>query len=173
MCFFPHFLNKENVMPIETITRRFEFDYGHRVLGHQGKCRFLHGHRGVALVEMKAASLNELGMFIDFSDAKQLIGTWIDLYWDHNMILHPDDPLVKANQEEECSDHNCTYSKAFKDGVFPPERPPYIMKRGNPTAELMARELFTAAYDIMRKEGIDVTKVTLYETPNSYATYTD
>jgi 6-pyruvoyltetrahydropterin/6-carboxytetrahydropterin synthase len=31
--------------PAITITRRLEFDAGHRIPHHDGQCRHLHGHR--------------------------------------------------------------------------------------------------------------------------------
>ena len=31
--------------PPITCTRRIEFDAAHRVMGHEGKCKHLHGHR--------------------------------------------------------------------------------------------------------------------------------
>jgi 6-pyruvoyl-tetrahydropterin synthase len=33
-------------MAIRTVTRRLEWDAGHRVLGHGGKCQFMHGLDG-------------------------------------------------------------------------------------------------------------------------------
>ena len=53
-----------------TITKKLEFDYGHRVLGHEGKCRHLHGHRGVAEVTVYAPSLDNLGRVVDFGAIK-------------------------------------------------------------------------------------------------------
>ena len=33
-----------------TATRRIQFAAGHRVFGHEGKCRYLHGHNFIAFV---------------------------------------------------------------------------------------------------------------------------
>ena len=31
------------------VTKTIEFSYGHRLLNHNGKCRYLHGHNGMRL----------------------------------------------------------------------------------------------------------------------------
>lgn len=147
-----------------TITRRFEFDSGHRVLGHEGKCRHLHGHRYVAEVTVTSPKLDSLGMIVDFSVLKEQVGNWINQWWDHNVILHKDDPLFKIQAMIDNSD-----MRDFPD-VF--SREPYKMAEGNPTAENMARELFNVADMLLHKHNLTVVSVRLYETPNSFADYT-
>ena len=138
------------------ITQRIEFDSGHRVLGHGGKCRHLHGHRYVAEITFEATKLNDLGMVIDFGDVKRIIGSWINEHWDHNMILNSEDPLAS-------SDINT---------VALVGREPFIMSV-NPTAENMAAFLFYQSKDLLAMEEIDVrvVNVTIYETPNCRAAY--
>ena len=41
-----------------TATRRIQFAAGHRVFGHEGKCRWLHGHNFVAFLTAAAADLD-------------------------------------------------------------------------------------------------------------------
>ena len=137
-----------------SITRRLEFDYGHRVWGHESKCGHVHGHRGVVDLEVTARELDKVGRVVDFSCLKSLVGGWIDEFWDHNMILCESDPL------------NCD-SFAAQHG-----RKPYIMKQGrNTTAEYMAEELFEVARDLLLTWQIFVLSVTIHETPNCKATY--
>ena len=153
-------------MSLRTITRKLEWDAGHRVLNHGSKCRHLHGHRFVAEVTVAAPELDDLGMVIDFSVLKRVIGGWIDREWDHNMMLHPDDPLLKAVV--------CT-----GDVVVESEDPEpiwggkalYVMKSGNPTAENIACELFHKATDLLTGTGITVLRVRIAETPNCWAEY--
>lgn len=137
-----------------TCTKRIEFDYGHRVLGHGGKCRFLHGHRGVAEVTAEAVNLDNLGMVIDFGCLKTIVGGWIDSHFDHNMLLHADDPLLAKYE-------------FVKD---PKERLPYIMSNGNPTAENIAKEIYDHTYR-MFPPTIKLVKIRVYETPSCYAEY--
>lgn len=134
-----------------TITRKLEFDYGHRVLGHEGKCRHLHGHRGVAEITITASELDGIGRVIDFGQIKQLVGGWIDQNWDHQLLLNPTDPQLEHLRQTEPS-------------------APYVMRYGNPTAENMARELADIAKELL-PEAMQVTQVRLWETPNSFADF--
>jgi 6-pyruvoyltetrahydropterin/6-carboxytetrahydropterin synthase len=93
-------------------------------------------------------------MVVDFGVIKEKVGGWINANWDHNMIMHPEDPLLKT------------------EGVI--GRDPFIMPDGmNPTAENMAEILFREVEYIMNFWRIDVRvlNVTLYETPNCRASY--
>jgi 6-pyruvoyltetrahydropterin/6-carboxytetrahydropterin synthase len=133
-----------------SITRKIEFDAGHRVLGHEGKCRHLHGHHYVAEVTVEGAELDSLGRVIDFSILKQRVGGWIDENWDHNFLVHPEDPL-----------------RTIRTGKVFAGRELYVMLNGNPTAENMAAELFEVATMLLPE--LKVTHVRLYETPNCWA----
>ncbi|EER22473.1 queuosine biosynthesis protein QueD [Rickettsia tamurae subsp. buchneri] len=53
-------------------TRRIEFDAGHRIIGHQNKCQFLHGHRYVLEITIATNETDKLGMIIDFGLIKDL-----------------------------------------------------------------------------------------------------
>lgn len=133
-----------------TIVQRIEFDAGHRVLGHGGKCKHLHGHRYVAEVEIASDALDELGMVIDFSEVKCLVKNWIDANWDHNLLLNPDDP-----------------QRLHLDATE--ERRPYIMPHGNPTAENLAAVLWEECRKIFPR--LTIASVTIWETPNCRAEY--
>lgn len=146
-------------MPI--ITRKLEFDAGHRILKHESKCRHLHGHRYVAEITVSSLGLDELGRVIDFGVIKEHIGGWIDRHWDHNMILHPEDPLLKVY------DLVCNEASILSDQILT-ERPPYLMSNGNPTAENMAAELFKVS-ELLIKDPLSIERVRLYETPNCWA----
>jgi 6-pyruvoyltetrahydropterin/6-carboxytetrahydropterin synthase len=50
------------------VTKTIEFSYGHRLLNHNGKCRYLHGHNGMLEVDIDAEKLDAMGMVVDFSD---------------------------------------------------------------------------------------------------------
>lgn len=139
-----------------TITRKFEFDSAHRVLGHEGKCRHLHGHRYVAEVTIQAPELDPLGRVIDFGVVKQIIGGWIDQNWDHNALLHCQDPLLQSRDQ----------NRLFGG------RTPYIMAYGNPTAENIASALFHISQASLPSE-LTVTHVRVYETPNCFADYSE
>lgn len=170
------------------ITRRFEFDAAHRVLNHESKCAHLHGHRYVAEVTVASDVLDNVSRVIDFSQVKKLVGEWIDFYWDHNIILHPDDPLLHAlvpkekTRETNQHDNWTGVVKKVWEGealarhtcnvpIFG-SKWPYVMPDGcNPTAEELARRLYQVSHDLLKNanDKLNVVKVRLYETPNCYA----
>jgi 6-pyruvoyltetrahydropterin/6-carboxytetrahydropterin synthase len=129
------------------VTREIHFCYGHRLLNYQGKCRNLHGHNGKAVITLEADKLDALGMVVDFSRVKDVVGKWIDNNLDHRMILHKEDPALDYLQ---------------KQGE------PIFVIDVNPTAENIARLI----YDCAREQGFPVTEVRLWETENCYASYT-
>lgn len=146
------------------ITRRLEFDAGHRVLGHQGRCRYVHGHRYVAEITVYAPDLDDLGMVIDFGKVKEVVGGWIDEHWDHNLILHPNDPLNHFHEETgRYSDLEIAERFLGRMPFVMPEELP------NPTAENMAQFLFYRSGILLSEHGIAIAHVRLYETPNCYA----
>lgn len=137
------------------VTRRIEFDYGHRLLNHESKCSHLHGHRGVAEITCESKKLDRVGRVIDFSCIKELVGGWIDRYWDHNMILHEADPLANLN--------------GVHDQIFGSKQPYVMFNDMNPTAENMCFVLFDAARTLLTSLDITVKHIRLYETPNCWA----
>jgi 6-pyruvoyltetrahydropterin/6-carboxytetrahydropterin synthase len=130
-----------------SVTKRIEFCYGHRLLDYEGMCRHPHGHNAVAEIEIRADALDARNMVADFSDIKRIVKGWVDRELDHRMILHRDDPLVKCLREL--------------------GEPMYLLE-SNPTVERIAR----LVYDISREQGLPVVRVTVWETPTSWATYT-
>jgi 6-pyruvoyltetrahydropterin/6-carboxytetrahydropterin synthase len=129
-----------------SVTKRIDFCYGHRLLDHDGICKHPHGHNAVAEIEVRAETLDRRNMVVDFNDIKRLVKAWIDRELDHRMILRHDDPLVKALQEL--------------------GEPVYLLD-SDPTVERIARLVF----DVSREQGLPVNRVTVWETPSSWATY--
>ena len=129
-----------------SVIREIHFSYGHRLVGHAGKCRHVHGHNGRAQIEVAAEKLDALGMVVDFSEISSSVGKWIDETLDHVLILWNNDPLVSVLKE-----------RGEKILVVPE----------NPTAEFLARWIYTEAI----KMKLPVSRVTLWETNDSSASY--
>lgn len=146
-----------------TITRKLEFDAGHRVLKHESKCKHLHGHRYVAEITVAGQELDSLGRVIDFGVVKQVVGGWIDKVWDHNLILHPNDPLLRALDGIRGAD-----SLLVEEILGGKE--PFVLD-SNPTAENMSRVLFEISDELLRPYDIKVVAVRLFETPNCWADF--
>ncbi len=128
------------------VSREIDFCYGHRLLNYEGKCRYLHGHNGKAIITIEAPQLDARGMVLDFSDIKRVVSRWIDESLDHRMILNRDDPVVPLLAEM--------------------GEPLYLIDV-NPTAENIAKIIF----DYTASQGFPVVEVRLWETPQCFATY--
>jgi len=128
------------------VTRRFDFSYGHRLLDHKGKCRFLHGHNAVVELTVNAPLLDAQSMVVDFGDISAVAKPWLNDTFDHRVILNETDPLA---------------------AVLKAQGEPVLTLRGNPTAENLSRFI----YEGLRKAGLHLCEVRFWETPNSFASY--
>jgi len=97
-------------------------------------------------IVLASRTLDARGMVTDFHVIKEKIQTWIDKNFDHRFLLRGDDPILPT-------------LRRFKEPV-------YLFKE-NPTAEVIAREIYLQA----QKKGLPVERVTLWETDKSSATY--
>jgi len=125
--------------------KRLTFCYGHRIRGHAGRCRHLHGHNAQVEIECRG-SLDGLGMVVDFAEIRDRVERWIRDNLDHRMVLADDDPLVEVLRAQ--------------------GEPVYVLD-APPTAENLARLLFEAARDA----GLPVTAVRFWETGTAMAAY--
>jgi 6-pyruvoyltetrahydropterin/6-carboxytetrahydropterin synthase len=131
-----------------TVTKTFPFCYGHRLLRDEGKCRHLHGHTAKAAFSFVNDSLDSRGMVVHFDRIKETIGAWIAQNLDHAMLLCRDDPMAKRLDE--------AGERFYKMGE-------------NPTAENIAKMLFTVAKDF----GFPVLSVEVWESETAKATYSE
>lgn len=151
-----------------TMTKELQFDYGHRVLGHEGKCKHLHGHRGRVEITVGCDTLDGIGRVIDFGVVKEKVGKWIDDNLDHNMILNPNDPLAKKWIAFGMGPSQDVEKSAELFG----KKEPFIMPNNqNPTAENLASLIFVIANTILSDKYIRVIHVRFFETPTSSADY--
>lgn len=132
-------------------TRKFHICAGHRVLGHEGKCRQPHGHNYTIFATAEpVGGLDQIGRVIDFSVIKERLGTWLETHWDHKFILYV--------QDGELRDRLAGFEV-------------YIMPY-NPTAENMAMYLLEECKKIFAMDSIKITKIEIWETDNCLATVT-
>ena len=78
-------------------------DMAHRIRGHEGKCRFLHGHtwKIELSVSCEDDQLNALGMVVDFGILAEHFFQPIQDFFDHSCILGKDDETaILAGQHE-------------------------------------------------------------------------
>ncbi len=131
---------------LHKVVKTIDFCYGHRLLDYQGKCRHLHGHNGLLEVEVESDSLDHRGMVMDFNDLRRVVKDWVDRNLDHKMLLHKDDPVAALLSEM---------------------GEPFYPMDDNPTAENILKHI----YRQVRKEGLMVSEMRLWETSSSYASY--
>ena len=131
-----------------SVTKRIGFCYGHRLLDYDGVCKHPHGHNAIAEIEVRTAALDERDMVCDFSDIKRVVKDWVDRELDHKMILRRDDPLVEP-------------LRVLGEPVY--------LVDSNPTVECLAQLIHQQA----KASGLPVVRVTVWETPSSYATYSE
>lgn len=135
------------------ITKVFTFDSSHMLDGHDGKCQNLHGHTyrleitvSDGLIESGAKS----GMVMDFTDLKAIVKREIIEPFDHAFIYDG------SNERE-------SQIAALLEG--------WNMKTlrldRRTTAENMTLEMFGR----LKKSGLKVRRVKLWETPTSCAEY--
>lgn len=125
------------------IITKIQYEYAHRLIYHQGKCRNVHGHSGEAIIELGSNTLNENSFVMDFSDIKAPLKKWINESWDHAFLANEKDPLLPAIQAE-----------GLKIFTFPQE----------PTAEVMAKSLFEQVLSLNLPQGVVPLGVTIRET---------
>lgn len=130
-----------------TISRTQKFEYAHRLMYHEGPCRFIHGHSGEATVVLCADKLQpKQCMVMDFADVKRVMSILLDK-WDHAVLLHTHDEFVGVFKDKGM--------KVYEFGT-------------QPTAEIMAEVL----YKHMEKYFPGrVESVTISETEKNKATY--
>ena len=140
------------------ITRRLEFDAGHRIPDHASQCRHLHGHRYALEITLSGELIETegspaRGMLIDFGDVKAIAKQHIVDIWDHAFLAYRGDTAVVD----------------FLQGM-PGHKT--VLLDVIPTAENLAAEAFRILeplYTGVYKDQLRLERVRLYETPNCWA----
>ena len=140
------------------ITRRLEFDAGHRIPDHKSQCRHLHGHRYAIEITLSGSVIDKAGdaangMVMDFSQVKDLANTHLVKEWDPAFLAFAGDT-------------------AFVDFLSSLPGHKTVLLARVPTAENLARiafERLDAVYRDTYGNHLRLEQVRLYETPNCWA----
>jgi len=140
------------------ITRRLEFDAGHRIPNHGSQCRHLHGHRYAIEVTLSGpvvatTGAADEGMVIDFSAVKAIAQQHVVEPWDHAFLAWRQDKAVIT----------------FLNGI-PGHKT--VLFDAPPTAEHLAQTalaILDRAYKAQYGSSLRLERVRLYETPNCWA----
>lgn len=142
------------------ITRRLEFDAGHRIPDHGSQCRHLHGHRYVLEITLAGdpiatAGRPDTGMVMDFGDVKRIAQQHLVNLWDHAFLVFAGDTAVVDFLAS---------MPGHKTVILP----------CIPTAENLAREAFLILDPLFADcygNHLQLHRIRLYETPNCWADY--
>lgn len=140
------------------ITRRLEFDAGHRIPDHKSQCRHLHGHRYAIEITLSGSVIDRAGdaangMVMDFSQVKDLANLHLVNQWDHAFLAYAGDSMIVE----------------FLATL--PDHKTVLLDRV-PTAENLARlafEILDPVYRDTYGNHLQLQQVRLYETPNCWA----
>ena len=140
------------------ITRRLEFDAGHRIPNHNSQCKHLHGHRYAIEITLSGEVIttegaSEQGMVMDFSDVKRIAKERVVDAWDHAFLVYRNDRVV-LDFLQTLPGHKTVVLDVV------------------PTAENLAKVAFDLLDDAYRDvfgNELKLERVRLYETPNNWA----
>jgi 6-pyruvoyltetrahydropterin/6-carboxytetrahydropterin synthase len=141
-----------------SITRRLEFDSGHRIPNHDGQCKHLHGHRYAIEVTLTGEVAHhpgkaDDGMVLDFGDIKRLTNQYVVDLWDHAFLVAKEDEGLVA----------------FLATL--PNHKTVVMEHV-PTVENLAKAAFAILQPVFTKSfggRLELSALRLYETPNCWA----
>lgn len=146
---------------IQYITRKGNFDSGHRVMNEFMKCFNIHGHTYLYELTFSFENMEEIGYAIDFKEIKRVFCQWIDDILDHGMILNPKDELLIQTTK----DYGTKLWLMSLNG-----KGEYC----NPSVENIAKEVFLAM-DLLSETlygnaptGLKIHNVKIFETPNCW-----
>lgn len=154
-----------------TAERYHDFCAGHRVYGHESKCAHLHGHNYrvhftciPAPVQAPARKflgqqplpvvpqLDTVGRVVDFSVIKSTLCEWLEVNWDHKMLLWEKDPLLGV--------------------IYTLDEQGVVAVPFNPTAENMAQYLVEViGPQLLVDAGVVLAHVRIEETRKCSASY--
>ena len=140
------------------ITRRLEFDAGHRIPNHASQCKHLHGHRYAIEITLcgpviATAGAADEGMVMDFSEIKAIAQQHVVEPWDHAFLAW--------RKDESMVNFLCSVP-GHKTVLF--DAPP--------TAEHLSQTAFKILEPLYRSRygsKLELEQVRLYETPNCWA----
>ncbi len=140
------------------ITRRLEFDAGHRIPNHASQCKHLHGHRYAIEITLSgdvitADGVSEQGMVMDFSDVKRIAKEQLVDAWDHAFLVYRGD-------------------RAVLDFLNTLPGHKTVVMDTIPTAEnlaLTAFDILNVAYRDTYGNHLRLERVRIFETPNNWA----
>ena len=167
------------------VIRSHEICAGHRVVGHESKCRHLHGHNYVFHFHVAPKSpqgkvlragkltingLDRVGRVIDFSVVKTTLCQWLEDNWDHKFLHWEQDQLIRGVISLVENDN--------REGFVPRDQVDHLYNSFvelpfNPTAENLAQYMVNViGPKLLDPYGVELVKCTIEETSKCHVGYT-
>ena len=147
-----------------TAERYHDISTGHRVVGHENKCRHLHGHNYRIHFVCEAGDLDTVGRVIDFGVIKEKLCMWVENNWDHKFLAWEQDPVIREHYDVLGSDPQGEPSGLFGESI--------VFTPFNPTAENMAQHLVEViGPQQLAGTGVTLTSVRIEETAKCSASF--
>lgn len=168
-----------------TVIRSHEICAGHRVVGHESKCRHLHGHnykfhfkvvpklkvtspsKGQGLT-LEKDKLDSVGRVIDFSVVKATLCQWLEDNWDHKFLYWARDELINGLRDL-ASDLREGYVEENDHDHFVNS---LVQLPFNPTAENLAAYMVEViGPQLLDEHGVQLVECTIEETSKCHVNY--
>ena len=172
-----------------TVIRSHEICAGHRVVGHESKCRHLHGHNykfhfkvapkktlsegyvksvsGFAL----EGSLDDVGRVIDFSVVKTTLCQWLEDNWDHKFLHWEQDSMINSLIVV-ASTKFARENNLVTDEDYDPFFNSLVALPFNPTAENLAAYMVEViGPQLLDEHGVQLVECTIEETSKCHVNY--
>ena len=136
------------------LTKIFNFEMAHALLGYDGACKNIHGHSYKLHVTVSGKPLQQKahpkdGMVIDFKVLKRIVKKEIIQHYDHALVLN----------EQSTAEFISSLKKINQKIVLTPFQP---------TSENLLLEFVQKIQDKLPKD-VELFRLKLYETVSSYA----
>jgi 6-pyruvoyltetrahydropterin/6-carboxytetrahydropterin synthase len=131
------------------ITKKIEFEAAHRLSNYSGACSQIHGHTYKLEVTLCGPIDPETDMIMDFKNLKLILRNTVLSHFDHSLILkdNPENRMIFADYSGKVT-----------------------WMETEPTAERMIEWIVREVSRIL-PQGLALTKLKLYETSGSYASW--
>ena len=147
-----------------TAERYHDISTGHRVVGHENKCRHLHGHNYRIHFVCEADQLDSVGRVIDFGVIKEKLCMWVENYWDHKFLAWEQDPVIREHYDVLGSGPQGEPAGLFGESI--------VFTPFNPTAENMAQHLVEViGPQQLAGTGVTLVSVRIEETAKCSASF--
>lgn len=145
--------------------RYHDISTGHRVTGHESKCRHLHGHNYRVHFTVEAPKLDTVGRVMDFSVIKEKLCMWLEDNWDHKFLAWEQDPVMVNIYYAVPGKVEFRDAQMFQESI--------IFVPFNPTAENMAKYLVEVVGPAqLDGTGVTLTHVAIEETRKCSCSFT-